>query len=142
MPTHRLPFGIEQSAKQNSTIKEQLKLAEQLVKMSDDTTREWAIELRDRIRMPMSTVLDKVPGISVADRCRKIGIARQTYYSWLHGELRPSSIQAQKLSELTGIPADKIRRHRKRLSAPPPSGPAATPRKPRLVKRDGDGLTP
>lgn len=118
MPNYRHPFGIAHDAQQKSTIKEQLKLAEQLVKMADDTTRAWAIELRDRLRMPMSTVLDKVEGVSVADRCRKIGISRQTYYSWLAGEQRPSSIQAAKLSELTGIPADKIRRHRKRLSTP------------------------
>jgi hypothetical protein len=44
-----------------------------------------------------------VPGDSVADRCRKIGVSRRTYHPWLRGEIQPNQHQGKRVAELTGI---------------------------------------
>lgn len=66
-------------------------------------------EAYQRLALPLTEVLDKVPGTSVVDRCRCIGIARQTYYQWLRGTARPNPEQAEKLSKMTGYTVDQIR---------------------------------
>lgn len=123
MPRYRLPFGEEQFRHQRQMRKKQLELAEQLVKMADEWTYDWAIDLRDRLKTSMVDVLDRIPGSTVAERCRNIGISRQTYYAWLRGDLRPSVAQAKRLSKKTGIPAEKIRSER---SAAPAASPSTT----------------
>lgn len=66
-------------------------------------------EARQRLALPLAEVLDKVWGDTVVERCKRIGIARQTYYQWLRGVARPNPEQAKKLAELTGYSADEIR---------------------------------
>ena len=70
--------------------------------------RALAEQLLARIRLPMSKVLLKIPGETVAERARAIGVTRATYYSWFDGFSRPKRDQARKLEELTGFPANLI----------------------------------
>ena len=67
--------------------------------------------VRDMRRMelvPMSYVMSKVPGETIVEKMAKIGVSRQTYYYWMQGRSRPSQRQADRLAELTGIPAVDI----------------------------------
>ena len=66
-------------------------------------------QIRDRLKLPMEIVLQRVPGKSVYEKCANIGCARQTYYSWLYGQARPAAPIAKRLSELTGFSAAAIR---------------------------------
>ena len=85
------------------------KLAEQVVRelkqtTGDDTTYRAAIRLRNRLKHPpLSIILDKVPGVTVAARARLLGISQQTYYSWASGVSRPDREQAQRLASATGV---------------------------------------
>jgi hypothetical protein len=60
--------------------------------------------LRACQQLLMPFVLSKVPGDSVVERARNLGIARTTYYQWLNGRTLPNRTQAAKLAELTGVP--------------------------------------
>jgi transcriptional regulator with XRE-family HTH domain len=85
-------------------------LVKQLVKASpDEGTRLRAMQIQDRLALPMSVVLKKVPGLTVAAKCSKIGVSRQAYYYWLRGMSRPNVTQSAQLAELTGLNADDIR---------------------------------
>ena len=85
------------------------RLAQALVDASIDASeRALAEQLLARIRLPMSKVLEKVPGHSVTDRARCVGVTRATYYSWFDGFSRPKRKQAERLEQLTGFPANLI----------------------------------
>jgi DNA-binding XRE family transcriptional regulator len=66
-------------------------------------------EARQRLALPLTEVLDKIPGDTVVERAKNIGIARQTYYQWLRGVARPNPEQAEKLAKLSGHNVDEIR---------------------------------
>jgi DNA-binding XRE family transcriptional regulator len=59
--------------------------------------------------VPMSQVMEKVPGTSLAAKARTLGVTRQTVYAWINGDWRPDGDMAQKLEGLTGFSADAIR---------------------------------
>jgi DNA-binding XRE family transcriptional regulator len=61
-----------------------------------------------KLRYPMADILAKVPGETVAERARKIGVARQTLYVWADERFRPTARQAQIISKLTGVPVEHI----------------------------------
>lgn len=61
-----------------------------------------------KLRYPMADILAKVPGDTLAERARKIGVSRQTMYVWAKEQFRPSSQQAAIIAELTGVPAEQI----------------------------------
>lgn len=89
-----------------------LKLAERLAKIapgSDEGLLLRVTQIRDRLKTPMADVLAKVPGESVTEKCKKIGITRQNYYAWLKGAYRPNRRQARKLAQLTGVAVEAIR---------------------------------
>ena len=44
-----------------------------------------------KLRYPMADILAKVPGDTLAERARKIGVSRQTMYVWAQERFRPSS---------------------------------------------------
>src|SRR5215813_2313388 len=69
---------------------------------------DLARQIEMRLKLPMTTVLDAVPGDSIAERSRQIGITRATYYSWHEGRSRPKLELAKRLEELTGISAEAI----------------------------------
>lgn len=89
-----------------------LKLAEKLIAITPEADAGMlrrAMQIRDRLKTPMSDVLAKVPGESITEKCKRIGITRQAFYSWLRGEYRPSIKQAKRLAQLTGIDVEDIR---------------------------------
>lgn len=90
-----------------------LKLAERLLKLTPDTEEgliRRAMQIRDRLKTPMSMVLEKVlPGSSVTAKCEAIGVTRQAYYGWLSGQYRPNLKQAKRLAALSGFKAEDIR---------------------------------
>jgi transcriptional regulator with XRE-family HTH domain len=100
-----------------------IKLATELAKLTNDEgVRLRALQISDRLSLPMSIILDKVPGASVAAKCSALGISRQAYYYWLRGMSRPNLVQSEKLSKLTGFDAEDIR-GKTRLSPPRPTAP-------------------
>lgn len=89
-----------------------LKLAERLIELTpedDESLLRRAMQIRDRLKTPMAAVLAKVPGDTLVEKCKKIGISRQAYYAWLKGEYRPNLRQSKRLANLTGYTADEIR---------------------------------
>jgi len=62
-----------------------------------------------KLRHPMANILAKVPGDTLAERARKIGVSRQTMYVWAAEKFRPSTEQATIIADLTGVPIDDIR---------------------------------
>ena len=61
-----------------------------------------------KLRHPMAAILARVPGDTLAERARKIGVSRQTMYVWAQERFRPSSGQAAIIAKLTGVPAEQI----------------------------------
>jgi DNA-binding XRE family transcriptional regulator len=61
-----------------------------------------------KLRYPLADILAKVPGDTLAERARRIGVSRQTMYVWAQERFRPSSQQAAIIAELTGVPAEQI----------------------------------
>jgi hypothetical protein len=93
----------------NSVRSTALRLVNQLIKVAPDPdTREMAVELRIRIRFPMSEILEKVPGGTIAARCREIQCSRAAYYGWLRGETRPRVAEALRLAKITGYEVNEI----------------------------------
>ena len=58
--------------------------------------------------IPMYLVLDAVPGKSVVEKARAVGVSRNTWYLWYRGEVRPNSVQGKRIEQLTGIKAEKF----------------------------------
>ena len=97
-----------------------LKLVEQLLKLNPDRhLAKRAYQLRDRIKFPMSVVLEKVPGETVVQKAAACGVSRQAYYNWLSGRSRPNDTQSETLAKLTGIDAAMIAGRRSLPAAPP-----------------------
>ena len=71
-----------------------------------------ALEVSNRLQMPMAEVLRKIRGTSITARAKKARISRQTYYEYMNEETRPNLEIAQRLSKLTGIPVEEIRGRR------------------------------
>jgi DNA-binding XRE family transcriptional regulator len=61
-----------------------------------------------KLRYPLADILAKVPGETLAERARKIGVSRQTMYVWAQERFRPSTQQAAIIAKLTGIPVEQI----------------------------------
>jgi transcriptional regulator with XRE-family HTH domain len=87
-----------------------LRSIEQMLETSEDEgLRLRAIQIRDRLQMPMSVVLERVRGENITEKCKRIGITRAAYYDWISGKSRPSMKHAKRLSQLTGLSVIKIR---------------------------------
>jgi hypothetical protein len=95
-----------------------LRAAQRVVHISthfDPLVAATARKLLDRIQMlPMTEVIDKVPGETWVAKAATIGVTRVTLHGWLTGRCRPYPQQAQRLAEITGFPADEIRGTRSR----------------------------
>jgi DNA-binding XRE family transcriptional regulator len=61
-----------------------------------------------KLRYPMAAILAKVPGDTLAERARRIGVSRQTMYVWAQERFRPSTDQARIIADLTGVPIKQI----------------------------------
>lgn len=88
-----------------------LALVEQLIALEPDNgTMAYAVKMRERLRLPMSVVLEKLwPEESIIGKCRRLGISKQTYFGWLNGVYRPDDKRARKLAKETGFSAEDIR---------------------------------
>jgi DNA-binding XRE family transcriptional regulator len=64
-----------------------------------------------KLRYPMAAILAKVPGDTLAERARQIGVSRQTMYVWAQERFRPSTEQAAIIAKLTGVPIEQIREY-------------------------------
>ena len=96
-------------------------LVDRLIELdADEGLKRRAMQILDRLRLPMVDVLERVPGHCVVVKCAKIGISRQTYYAWLRGTSRPNSKLSKKIAELTGFDWQDIQ-GKTRLSPPRPS---------------------
>jgi DNA-binding XRE family transcriptional regulator len=61
-----------------------------------------------KLRYPMAAILAKVPGDTLAERARQIGVSRQTMYVWAQERFRPSTDQARIIADLTSVPIEQI----------------------------------
>jgi DNA-binding XRE family transcriptional regulator len=61
-----------------------------------------------KLRYPMADILAKVPGETLTERARKIGVSRQTLYVWAEEKFRPTPRQAKVIAKLTGVPVEHI----------------------------------
>jgi transcriptional regulator with XRE-family HTH domain len=88
-----------------------LGLVEQIIELRpDDGILAYALKMRERLKLPMSVVLAKLwPDLSVIDRCRRLGVTKQTYFGWLNGMYRPGAKMAKRLAKETGFDAGDIR---------------------------------
>jgi hypothetical protein len=88
-----------------------LKLVEKIVELDPDTTTTaYARKMAERLRLPMSVVLEKLwPGETVTYKVKRLGITRQAYYGWLAGLYRPDDKLAKELGKHTGYDAEEIR---------------------------------
>ena len=82
-----------------------------------------------KLRYPLAAILAKVPGDTLAERARKIGVSRQTMYVWAQERFRPSSGQAAIIAELTGVPAEQIAEYQEGKDETRSNGSGKTPRK-------------
>jgi DNA-binding XRE family transcriptional regulator len=94
--------------------KEALKLVERLIELEPDVgTLQYACKMRERLKLPMSVVLDKLgqvyPELTVIERAEKLGVTRQAYYGYINGLSRPNARVAKKLAALTGFDANDIK---------------------------------
>lgn len=94
--------------------KEALKLVERLIALDTDVgTKQYALKMRERLKLPMSAVLEKLdkafPELTVEERAEKLGVTRQAYYGWLNGISRPNAKVSKKLAAITGMDAAAIR---------------------------------
>jgi DNA-binding XRE family transcriptional regulator len=88
-----------------------------------------------KLRYPMADILAKVPGDTLAERARKIGVSRQTMYVWAAEKFRPSTEQATIIADLTGVPIDDIRDYQEgNNDGTNGAGKAARKTRPRLAK--------
>lgn len=44
----------------------------------------------------------------VRELSEECGVARETVYRWISGTSRPDKLKQQRISEITGIPVDKL----------------------------------
>jgi hypothetical protein len=88
-----------------------LKIVERLMKVAPSSSLErFAIRMRSRLNaVPMSGILEKVPGETISAKARTLGVSRQTIHYWLNGDTRPDDVQARKLEKLTGFSVAVIR---------------------------------
>ena len=88
-----------------------LKLVARLVRESstDRSLQARALKLHRQLAIPMAEILAKVPGQSVADKVKLLGITRQAWYGWMNGSSRPSYDKAKQLHQLTGYSIADIR---------------------------------
>ena len=91
--------------------KKALELVERIINIPpDDGTLAHALRMRERLRLPISVVLAKLwPELSLIDRCRRLGITKQTYFGWQNGLYRPTGKLAKRLAKETGFSVEDIR---------------------------------
>ena len=91
------------------TTDPQLEVLDHLIATSTDPSLvAQAQKWRNRITLPMAKILEKVPGESVPEKYRRVGVPRQTWFSWMNGKARPNRKTAVKLARMTGYSRSEI----------------------------------
>ena len=86
-----------------------LQLIQELRGMDLPLYDRMAIERLDTsIRLPLSVVIAKVKGETLAQKAAIVGVSRQELWRWHTGRCRPKRKHAIRLSKLTGFPASSI----------------------------------
>jgi DNA-binding XRE family transcriptional regulator len=86
-------------------------LVTQLKALTDGLPAPLQREVRmavHKITYPMVDILAKVPGDSLTDRAKKLGVSRQTMYVWASEKFRPTRVQAKRIAKVTGVPIEHI----------------------------------
>ena len=88
-----------------------LKLAEKLIDLTEpnEGMHLHALQIRNRLLLPMSEILSKVPGRTVSEKAKAAGVTRQCFYWWMNGVTRPNGRRAKVLAKLTGYSPEEIR---------------------------------
>jgi DNA-binding XRE family transcriptional regulator len=94
-----------------------------------------------KLRYPMAAILAKVPGDTLAERARQIGVSRQTMYVWAQERFRPSSEQAAIIAKLTSVPIDQIMAYQEGKDERT-NGAGKTPRKARARMAKASRVVP
>ena len=90
-----------------------LKLVERIIELDpDQTTLSYALKMQERLKLPMSVVLDKLneiwPDTNISEKVKRLGVTQGAYYAWTMGWYRPGAKMAKKLAKLTGFEAADI----------------------------------
>jgi hypothetical protein len=94
----------------NHRYEKALKLVERLIEIAPDPGfRIRAERLQHHLKLPMTDIIAKVPGDSIIQKAKTLGVTRQALYGWLDGLCRPSPKQARKIAKLTGLDAADVR---------------------------------
>lgn len=81
--------------------------------LPDDYSRDKLKQVSYAVALiPMRLVLDKVKGDTTVEKAKLVGVSRNTWYAWHRGEIRPNKHQAARLSELSGVAAEKFQGRR------------------------------
>jgi len=86
--------------------KEALRLVDRLIALNipDAGAAVYVRKLRERFKLPMSIVLDKLyPDLTIVDKAERLGVTRQAYYGWLYGTSRPNAKLSKRIAALTGF---------------------------------------
>lgn len=91
-----------------------VKVAARLIKVTSGSANKSATLLHRRLTrqmnaVPMSDIIGKMPGQSLAAKARALGVTRQTIHAWVNGAWRPDLEMAKKLEKLTGFSVSAIR---------------------------------
>lgn len=85
------------------------RLIERLVKISPDAgVTARAQKMLHRVKLPMTLVVDKIPGNTIIEKAAQVKVSRQTIYFWITGQTRPGRKRAKLLAGLTGFDANEI----------------------------------
>jgi DNA invertase Pin-like site-specific DNA recombinase len=61
----------------------------------------------ERAARQFQEILDAVPGKTIAEKARRCGVSRQTFYTWMNGS-KPYSKQVSKLAKASGYSIAEI----------------------------------
>jgi hypothetical protein len=92
-----------------------IKIVERLIRAAPNkSVVRFATRMHDRLSkrrnaIPMSEVIEKIPGTTVMAKARSLGVTRQAFYYWINGETRPNEKQAKAIHKLTGFSVEEIR---------------------------------
>jgi len=96
------------STRVSTRVLRERKLIQRLMELSQDPKLKRSLR-KHGLSIPMSEILKKVPGVSVAEKARALGVNRATWYVWMKGSSRPNLEKAKKLSEWTNYSIAEIR---------------------------------
>jgi predicted transcriptional regulator len=61
------------------------------------------------LALPMSKILERVPGKTIGEKAKSLGVNRATWYVWQSGATRPNIEKAKQLERITGYSVAEIR---------------------------------